>query len=134
MDVVRVVQAHASACDAQALFGRLPADEAVKEAFAALMHEIATFGEQRDGIFARIAKLGPEELACRRSGPATSCGSRQTSSIGMAPRLAPPCRTARQQAGRMAGKAQRGAISEAALRIDGGAHFGIVCAPSSFGG
>jgi hypothetical protein len=54
-----------NAYDAQALFGRLPADDAVKAACTALMDRIATFGEQRDAIFARIGELGPEELASR---------------------------------------------------------------------
>lgn len=52
-----------NAYDAQALFGRLPAEDADKAACTVLMDKIATFGEQRDAIFARISALAPEELA-----------------------------------------------------------------------
>ena len=47
------------------MFGRLPANDGDRAAFTALMQALATFGEQRDGIFNRIAELPPEELAAR---------------------------------------------------------------------
>ncbi|MBC7452269.1 MAG: hypothetical protein H7335_00895 [Massilia sp.] len=53
----------ANARAAQALFGLLPADDDVQRTFTALMDTIGIFGEQRDGIFARIADMGAEELA-----------------------------------------------------------------------
>jgi len=55
----------ANACNAQALFGALPADDGVKGEFTALMDGIVAFGEQRDAIFARIADMEAEELASR---------------------------------------------------------------------
>lgn len=57
----------ANACNAQALFGLLPADDDVQGELTALMETIGAFGEQRDGIFARIADMGLDELASRNA-------------------------------------------------------------------
>jgi hypothetical protein len=55
----------ANARAADALFGRLAVDDGDKAACAALMQALASFGEQRDGIFSRITELPPEELGAR---------------------------------------------------------------------
>jgi hypothetical protein len=55
----------ANARKADAMFARLPAIGEDKSAFTALMQALASFGEQRDEIFTRIAELPQQELAER---------------------------------------------------------------------
>jgi hypothetical protein len=55
----------ANAREADAMFGKLAADDTTKTEFSALMDKLATFGEQQDAIAARFTEIPDAELTAR---------------------------------------------------------------------